>query len=342
MSLKPFWRPSRRQVLIVGGLASGALGAGLGVGMFGDGAARAGLSAGERRGIAFGTIVSLKAVHADAGVLDRALDAAWAEIAVVEKAASLFNPESALSRLNRDGTLDNPPDALFALLAAALETAQITDGAFDPTVQPLWGLYAKAFAEGRDVREDDLEAVRPLVGWRGIELDRAHVRFAKPGMAVTLNGIAQGFATERCLAALGAHGVEDAFLNTGEVGISGKRDDRSDWQAAIADPRSKDGTILLKRPLSGILATSGDYATAWSADYARHHILDPKSLRSPALTASVSVISSSGTLADALSTAMMVMGPERSLALAVRLSGVEVLIITKSGERHMTPGFPVA
>lgn len=338
MSLKQTWTPSRRQVLIAGGLASGALG----VGMFGNVAARAGLSSAERRGVAFGTIVSLKAVHADAGLLDRALDAAWAEIVAVEQAASLFNPESALSRLNRDGTLDKPPAALFALLSAALEIAQVSDGAFDPTVQPLWGLYANAFAEGRDVREEELAVVRPIVGWRGIELDRGRVRFAKPGMAVTLNGIAQGFATERCLAALSAHGVEDAFLNTGEIGISGKRDDRSDWQAAIADPRSKDGAILLKRPLSGILATSGDYATTWSADNARHHILDPKSLRSPALTASVSVISSSGTLADALSTAMMVMGPERSLALAARLPSVEVLIISKSGERRMTPGFPVA
>ena len=274
MSLKPSWKPSRRQVLIAGGLAGGALG----VGMFGDVAGRAGLLSAERRGLAFGTIVSLKAVHADAGLLERALDAAWAEIVAVEQAASLFNPESALSRLNRDGTLDSPPDALFALLSAALETAQISDGAFDPTVQPLWGLYAKAFAEGRDVRGDELAAVRPLVGWRGIELDRSRVRFAKPGMAVTLNGIAQGFATERCLAALGAHGVEDAFLNTGEIGISGKRDGDSDWQAAIADPRSKDGAILLKRPLSGILATSGDYATTWSADYSHHHILDPEDI----------------------------------------------------------------
>ncbi len=159
-------------------------------------------------------------------------------------------------------------------------------------------------------------------------------------MALTLNGVAQGFATGRCLEILKEHGIENAFLNTGEIGVAGKRDDRSAWTAAIADPRHPGDYVGLAQPLSGILATSGDYATVWSADFSHHHILDPKTHRSPTETASVSVLAQSGGMADGLATAMMVMGPEKSLALARRLPGVEALIVTKAGEQFKDGWFP--
>lgn len=336
-------KPSRRQVLISGGLLGGALMTG--------GAVIAGLPAhvttdmnlttDQREGIAFGTKVMLKAAHADAQLLERALDAAWQEIAAIEHAASLFRPHSALSRLNALGEISDAPAPLLAMLEHSRIVCELTDGAFDPTVQPLWQLYADAFAQGRDVRDGELAGVRGSIGWRHIEIQDTTVRLGKPGMALTLNGIAQGYATERCLDALRQAGVENAFVDTGEIGIAGKRDGEAAWTAAIADPRSPGSYLGLSRPAAGILATSGDYATTWSADYSRHHIIDPATLRSPPITASVSVLAPSGALADGLATAMMVIGPELSLALAARLEGVEALIVTKSGEMHSTKHFPL-
>lgn len=334
MTSAPF-TPSRRQVLIAGGLAGGALAAGAAFGLHG-------MPAGERAGIAFGTTVKLKAVHSDQRVLNAALDAAWGEIAAVEEAASLFRPDSALSILNRDGALADPPRALAEMIAAAQELSLLSDGAFDITVQPLWNLYAACHAAGREASPEEFEAVRALVGYQMIHIEPARISLARRGMALTLNGIAQGYATQRCLQVLAGHGVTDAFLDTGEIGVSGTRDGHNQWTAAIADPRRPGAFIALTRPLAGVLATSGDYATTFSADFAQNHIFDPRTLRSPAALASVSVLAQSGALADGLATAMMVLGPEKSLALAKRLAGVEVFLVTKSGERLATDGFPLA
>ena len=330
------WRPSRRQVLIAGGLTSGlfALGGGFNL------AAAHGLQTRQRAGLAFGTTISFKAVHKDADRLEAGLDPAWAEIVRVEEAASLFRPESALSRLNREGVLENPPAALLEMLELSQRAARLTSGAFDVTVQPLWSLYANAFASGQAPSDDELAAVRDLVGYENIVIEASRIVLKKRGMALTLNGIAQGYATEQCLRVLREHGITDAFLNTGEIGVAGKRDDKQLWTAAIADPRDGNGYVALTHPLSGILSTSGDYATAFTSDFAAHHIFDPSTLRSPPELASVSVLAQSGGLSDALATAMMVMGAEKSLQLAQSLEGVEVFLVTKQGARKSTQGFP--
>ena len=338
MKRNPSWTPSRRQVLIAGGLT----GAGLSASALHLSAQSSDLKTAQRFGIAFGTKVSLKASHSNAEILNTALDAAWHEMLSVEAAATLFRAESPICQLNRTGILENPPAILVQMLTDSLEIARLTDGAFDPTVQPLWRVYAGAYKQQRYATEAEITAARALIGWRNIEIDQKHIQFTKPGMALTLNGIAQGLATGRCLAVLSEHGIENAFFDTGEIGASGKRDDQNPWTADIADPRHQDDTIALARPLNGILATSGDYATVWCDDYTHHHILDPQTARSPYITASVSVLAQSGGRADGLATAMMVMGPEKSLSLAQNMAGVEALIITKSGERFVTSGFPLA
>lgn len=332
------WRPTRRQLLIAGGLTSaGAVCAGGALGF----AAKHGMKTAERAGLAFGTTVKLKAMHHDEAVLNAALDAAWQQIAGVEESASLFRSDSALSRLNREGIIDTPSFALFDMMRFAQRLSRETNGAFEVTVQPLWDVYAAAAEQGRTPSDSELNEVRPFIGSGMMAVRQDRIEFQHKGkMAVTLNGVAQGYATQLCLDALAAHGVRDAFLNTGEIGVSGKRDGMEPWTAAIADPRNENGYVALTQPLSGVLATSGDYATHFTDDFATHHIFDPQTLQSPVEMASVSVLAKSGLLADALSTAMMVMGPERSLEAAKQF-GVEVLIITKAGKHLRTAGFPI-
>lgn len=328
-------KPSRRQVLICGGLASGLLASGAWTALGG----RPALKMGQRAGIAFGTTVAIRALHVDAQRLEAGLDAAWAEISEVQKAANLFDPGSDLSRLNRDGYIENAAPALIELLTAAQEVSALTNGAFDITVQPLWTLYETENRASRFPDAAELAAVRHLIGYRNVVIQGTDVRLMKSGMALTLNGIAQGYATQRCLDALAAHGISDAFLNTGEVGVAGTRDGVEPWTAAIAHPRRTGEYIALARPLAGVLATSGDYATSFTDDYSANHIFDPQSLHSPQRMASASVIAKSGAYADALATAMMVMEAEASLSLAQRL-GVEVLLVDKQGVVSKTAGFP--
>ncbi len=330
-------RLSRRQVLVAGGLASGLMLSG----MWKSGAA-SGIKSSQRAELPSARQSRSRPCTPICGALEAGLDAAWSEIMKVEEAASLFSPQSALSRLNRDGTLSKAPAALIDMLTAAREVSDLTEGAFDVTVQPLWRLYDAAYKAGHAPSGDDLAAVHDLIGYRNVAVEADTVRLAKPGMALTLNGIAQGYATERCLSALSAHGIADAFLDTGEIGVAGKRDGAEPWTVGIADPRRDGQYLALTHPLSGVLATSGDYGTAFTPDFKAHHIFDPKTLQSPAQMASVSVLAQSGATADALATAMMVMAPEVSLALARRLGNVEVLLVTKDGATTRTAAFPIA
>jgi thiamine biosynthesis lipoprotein len=195
-------------------------------------------------------------------------------------------------------------------------------------VQPLWDL-ARA---GRS-RAPAL----PLVGWQRMQLDAAGITLG-PGMAITLNGIAQGYALDLARAALQARGIRHALIDTGEFGALGAAEGGRPWMLGVRDPRRENAHVGLL-PMDGrAVATSGDYATAFTPDFSSHHIFDPATGASPAELAAVTVAAPSGILADGLSTAFMVMGAQRSLALAASMPGVDLVAIDKAGRRWQSPG----
>ena len=167
------------------------------------------------RGVAFGADIAITLVGAEGTEGAAALAAARSEIARIEALFSLYRPDSALSRLNRDGALEAPPPEFRALLAEARNMAAATQGFFDPTVQPLW----RALAAGEDEREGEL---RSLVDWRGLEHGLRAVRLAHPGMALTANGIAQGWAADRVAALLRRRGYRNALVTLGEYAALGQ------------------------------------------------------------------------------------------------------------------------
>lgn len=284
-------------------------------------------------GIVFGTTVSLRVLHDDAAAAKQALDAAMAALRDVDRLMSLHRDDSELSRLNRDGHVDRPDPRFVSVLKAAQATAQLSGGAFDVTVQPLW----RAAADQSDMKR---ELTR--VDWRNLDVSDERVSLLERGMAVTLNGIAQGYGADVALAALNSHGITHALLDTGEFATLGRRADGQPWTLAVRDPRDE-SVLAHVLPADGrALATSGDYETVFSADFSRHHIFDPKTGGSPQELASVSVLAPTGMQADALSTAFMVLGAQRSLQLAGRLPGVDLLCISKLGEIQRSTGFPAS
>ncbi len=313
----------KRRTLLKATLGSAALGAGAWW------AARERLQEYSTAGLAFGTTVSLRVLHDDEAGARAALADAMRAVQDVDRLMSLHRPDSQLSALNRDGRLAAPDARVVAVLREAQAVAQATGGAFDATVQPLW--LAATGKLGADT------ALR-RVDWRRLRVRDDEIRI-DTGMAVTLNGIAQGYGVDVALAALRAHGVAHALLDTGEFATLGARDDGQPWTLAIRDPRDAQGIAHLLAADGRCLATSGDYGTSFSADFSRHHIVDPKTGASPQELASVSVLAPTGMQADALSTACMVMGTERSLRLARALPGVDVLCIAKDGSVRRSEGF---
>ena len=313
----------RRAVLGACGLAAA------GIAGFRAHAAARGLVARSRAGLAFGTTISLTAAGPDPDALDAALTEGIAAMRAVEHEASLFRPDSALSRLNREGRLDAPPHHLATMLGFALTLAETTGGAFDPTVQPLWPLWSRAAEGGGRPDPGALRHCLARVGWRRVNLAPEAI-VLETGTGVTLNAVVQGYAADVVMAALRARGVADAFVDTGEFGAVGTHADGSPWRLGLADPRRKGEVAAVIAPFTGFAATSGDYNMAFSADFRDHHIFDPATGFSPRGLASVTVTAPTGLLADGLSTACMVLGRERGRALVAEHPGCAVRVTEKT------------
>jgi thiamine biosynthesis lipoprotein len=296
----------------------------------------------ERSRTALGTRVSVVALHADEQFADQAISTAFDEIETVEAAMSIYRPGSQLSQLNRTGELAQPHPSLVQVLRHATATSRHTGGAFDVTVQPLWLLYADAHREERLPSDDEVAQVRQRVDWRRVEVTDQRIRLLGEGTAITLNGIAQGFAADVALAALKGHGIEHALIDAGELSPLGQNAERRPWQIGIQHPREPAAFAALAKLEGRCLATSGDYATKFSADARYNHIFDPRSGQSPDELASVSIAAPTAMQADALSTACFVLGPARASKLIESLDGVDALFILKTGRTLSTAGFPFA
>lgn len=268
------------------------------------------------QGTALGASATLVLQHRDTAAARSVIEACLAEVARLETIFSLYRPDSALSRLNATGVLDDAPADLRQLLAEALHIAGQTDGAFDPTIQPLWALYARHFdapaASADGPERAEIVEVLKLVDWRNVEIDGSRVRLALPGMALTLNGIAQGYITDKVGDLLRRQGFENVLVNMGEQLALGPKWDGSSWRIGIAEP-SAPGTVHVHVPLShGALATSGGYGFSFDPDGRVTHILDPSTGRPAKSWASVTVVADRATLADGLSTALAVAPPSQA------------------------------
>jgi thiamine biosynthesis lipoprotein len=321
-------RAARRPVLLgIAGLATAAcLGGSV---AFHALASAHGLATRTRAGLAFGTVVALTAAGPDPATLDAALADGFSAMRDVEAAASLFRSDSALARLNREGRIEAPPGHLTTMLRFALELADRTDGAFDPTVQPLWPVWAQASERGVSPDAAALRAAVARIGWRRVCMTSERI-VLEPGTALTLNALIQGYAADRVMEALRARGVAHAFVDTGEFGAVGLHPDGKPWRLGIADPRERDTLGAVIAPFEGFAATSGDYSMSFSPDHADHHIFDPGTGRSPRDLSSVTVTAPTGLLADGLSTACMVLGRVRGARLVAEHPGCAMHASDKS------------
>jgi len=291
-----------------------------------------------RRARALGTEVEITVFHPDEAVADRAIDAALKEIEQVEQLMSLFRADSQLSRLNRRGVLRHPHPDLVAALTYCSELSSITQGAFDVTMQPLWKLYADHADTGSLPTEAELAKVRKRLGWQHLRIEPDLISFDRAGMQISLNGVAQGLAADRARKAMKQQGIEHALIDAGELNAMGSPEHRDRWHIAVKHPRQP-GSIAKTSLQNRCLSTSGDYATRFSDDYRHHHLLDPRTGRSPTQLASVSVAAPSALEADALSTALFILVTDEAEKLVDAMNGVDALFVTKAGEVIRTKGF---
>jgi thiamine biosynthesis lipoprotein len=284
-----------------------------------------------------GTVLSFRVAHADATQAERALDAAVGTIRHVEAHMSLFNPDSAICRLNRDGVLRSPHPDLVRIFQLAQSVSVRSSGAFDVTVQPLWNSFEAARQQGSLPSALEVKTARAAVGWKGLEISSAEIRLRRPGMGVTLNGIAQGFAADLVRMQLQANGINQALINAGEWTSLGHPGAQRDWLLGIADPRLEQAFMTRLAMGGRSIATSADSACTFSPDRRHHHIFDPHTGYSPTELAGVTVAAPSCALADALTKVMFVAGFRDALRRAEHWK-VDVLVVDKTGNWQVTPG----
>lgn len=289
-----------------------------------------------------GTVVNLTLVTTDRNVGQTAIDACLSRMAGLEAVLSRHQPDSQLSRLNRDGFLAPAAPQLVHVLRESQRIAALTDGAFDVTVKPLVDLYQNSLNAGNGLPQtESVASTLEYVGYHQLEIGNNTISFTQTGMSITLDGIAKGYIVDEGVSILRQSGFDNVLVEAGgDLSASGAKAQEAPWRIGIQSPRDDGARLLNKFTITNqAAATSGDYMQPYSDNLAQHHILDPRTGFSAPQLASTTVIAPSGMEADALATALMVMGPERGLALIESLTACEAYLVAKDLTIWHSSGF---
>jgi thiamine biosynthesis lipoprotein len=276
------------------------------------------------RGVAMGSEASITFSGLPRAHVEAVIPAVTTEIERLEGALSLFREDSEICRLNREGALANPSADFLRALQLALRVAEVT-GSFDPTVQTLWEAHVDWFTSGGDGLPPDeiIGAARSHVDWRGLSVETDAVRL-RPGQRITLNGLGQGYVTDRVADLLRANGFDRVLVDLGEFRALGPRDDGSLWKIE----RKRGAPIAMDH---GALATSEGSGCILGAGGLAHHLFDPASGRSANLWRRIIVRHTSAAVADALSTAFYALPAESIRDALPQCGSAEVYATDNAG-----------
>lgn len=292
----------------------------------------------ERQLFAMDTVMTLTAYGPNG---QAAVDEAARELQRLDALWSVGDPQSEISALNTQGSGAVSPDTA-TLLGRALELSRETDGLFDATIYPVVELWGFPTDEPHVPDPAAVDALLPLVDSAQVTLAGEQVALG-PGQKLDLGGIAKGFASARVMEAFRENGVSAGMVSLGgNIQTLGTKIDGSFWRIGIRDPEGDAGSYLgVVEVADRAVVTSGGYERFFEENGQRYiHILDPRT-GYPAQSdlQSATVISEDGVLADALSTALYIMGSDQATAFwSQRTDQFDMILLTQSGELLVTPG----
>jgi len=295
----------------------------------------------RREAAMMGTSIEVELHAAGRAEAEAAIAAVMAEMHRIDATMSPHKADSELTRINR-GAADAPvavSAGMFELLSRALAFSRLSDGAFDITFAGAGQLYDYRVGIAPDASA--LADALPLINWRHVLLDpaRRSVRFARRGMRIDLGGFAKGHAVDNAIAILRGLGIAHAMVAAGgDSHVMGSRGDRP-WTVAIRDPR-RAGAAVAVLPLEDVaISTSGDYERFFERNGVRcHHVLDPRTGKSPDGVRSVTVIADDGLTTEAFSKTVFVLGVAKGLRFIEAHAGVDAVIVDAQGALHYSSG----
>lgn len=291
--------------------------------------------------LAMGTFVSMTLLHSSRDQAEDAMGEAFFEIDRLSRAISRFDRTTAVAQLNREGFLKDVPPEVAEVVKRALKYYRVSNGAFDISVKPVVDLFKEKFSQGqKPPTEGELREALRLVNASNIEFEGSSLRFKHPGMGITLDGIAKGYIVDRASQVLARHRIKNHLINAGgDIRTMGHRRDKKPWTIAVQDPQKKKHYPDIIHMTDGAIATSGNYEIYFDKEKMFHHIVNPSTGLSPDESTSVSVLAETAMDADALSTSVFVMNPERGTRFINSLPKCESLVVAKGNRKIKSAGW---
>jgi thiamine biosynthesis lipoprotein len=291
-----------------------------------------------------GTSVEIAVSQTQAAKAEEVMEAAFREVQRIDFLMSNYREDSEISRVNRDAgkkeTKVSPE--MLRMIERAIEFSSLSEGAFDITIGPVFRLWN--FREGKFPEEKNLRENLKKVGYRQIKIDRSRssIFLQEEGMEIDLGAIAKGYAADSASAVLKEKGIENFLVNAGgDLKVSGSKEKGVPWIVGIQHPRLPSKMVAKLSPRQAGVATSGDYKKFFIERGERyHHLLNPSTGTPARECQSVTVMAPSAMAADALATAVFVLGPKKGLALVERMNDVHAIIVDRGGSVLVSPHWP--
>lgn len=297
----------------------------------------------ETESFAMGTVIVQRVFGDNA---QKAVDEVNMRIKGLENKMTINTPGGEINELNAmagKGSIALSEDTFF-VLKNALRYADLSGGAFDVTVGPLvkaWGVFTD---NPRVPSQDEINTLLSLVDYKKITVDSEtlHAGLENSGQIVDLGAIAKGYAGDEAVNIYRSYGIKSAYVNLGgNVVALGNKPDGSPWKIGVQNPRAESGRYLGILEVSDkAVVTSGDYERFFEADGKRyHHIIDPKTgYPADSGLISVTIVAERSIDADALSTAVFVLGPDEGMKLVEKIEGIEAVFVSGDKKVFTTEG----
>jgi thiamine biosynthesis lipoprotein len=264
-----------------------------------------------------------------------AIDKAFAEIVRLDAMLSNYKSDSELSRLNRDGrfhAVKVPPD-LYRVIEESVKYSKLSGGKFDITVAPLVDMWKAALRGARVASEEEQEKLLECVGYKKIALiPPDEVEFHSPCMRIDVGSIGKGYAVDRAVEMLRANGIKNALVDAGQSSIygMGAPPGKSAWEIHLCDPSKRvDPTVLLSE---NSVSTSEQTPASLLGNETAGHIIDPDNGKPLKTKYALSIAAKTGTASDALSTALLLVGPEKGKAMVKGMADAAAIWVAADGE----------
>jgi thiamine biosynthesis lipoprotein len=298
----------------------------------------------DREEAIMGTRVYVQLWADDPDKGDAAISAVMADMRRIDNLMSHYKPDSQLSQINAHANSEpvQVDKELFDLIKLSTHYSQITEGAFDITYASVGYLYN--YPAHIRPTEAQIKAALPAINWRNMLFDDVHhtIRFEHPGMRIDLGGIGKGYAVDRGIAILKAHGILHALVTAGgDSRFIGDHMGRP-WLAAIANPDDPHNPlkVVTRIPISdAAVSTSGDYERYFDENGVRyHHIIDPRTGHSASKVRSATIIGPTATQTDGMSKTAFVLGPEKAMEIINRMPEYDAVFVTPDGRMLYSNG----